>query len=95
MGVTEGGRSVARWIGPSPEYDYVNDILAAADVWRERCFMADGSVFGDEALWTLENVQELAACMPRRESRIQKKMAQEHLEGKRPEIFASQRRRSG
>ena len=54
---------MSRYIGPSPEYDHVNDVLAAADAWRQRCFMADGSVFSDEALWTLHNVQELrTAC---------------------------------
>ncbi len=77
---------MARWIGPSPEYDYVNDILAAADVWRERCFMADRSVFGDEALWTLENVQELAAACAQGESHSEEDL-KEHLEGKRPEII--------
>ena len=53
---------MSRYIGPSPEYDYVNDILAAAEAWRDPCFMADGFVFGDEALWTLQNVQDLGAA---------------------------------
>ena len=52
-----------RWIREDPNQEYLNDILTAADVWRKRCFITDGSVFGDEALWTLQNVQELSeAC---------------------------------
>ena len=50
---------MARWIGPRPEYDYIDDVLAAAAEWKERCFLADGSVFTDESLWTAENVGEL------------------------------------
>lgn len=46
---------MSRWIG----HDHVEAVLAAADAWRERCFLADGSLFGDEALWTLGNIQEL------------------------------------
>ena len=43
---------MARWIGP--ECDYIDDVLAAAAEWKERCFLADGSVFTDESLWTAE-----------------------------------------
>ena len=50
---------MARWIGPSPEYDYIHNILAAAEEWKQRCLLADGSVFTDESLWTLENVGDL------------------------------------
>ena len=83
---------MSRWIGPSPEYDYVNDILAAADAWRERCFMADGSVFGDEALWTSDNVRELETSCPRDYEGISKadeswSLLRQQLEGKRPEIL--------
>ena len=48
---------MARWIGP--EHDHIDAVLAAADAWRGRCFLADGSLFGDENLWTLDNVREL------------------------------------
>ncbi len=48
---------MARWIGP--DNDHIVDVLAAAGAWRDRCFMADGSLFGDENLWTLDNVREL------------------------------------
>ena len=50
---------MARWIGPRPEHDYIDDVLAAAADWKERCFLADGSVFTDESLWTAENVEDL------------------------------------
>ena len=50
---------MARWIGPRPEYDYIDDILAAADEWKQRCLLADGSVFTDEPLWTLANIEEI------------------------------------
>ena len=83
---------MSRWIGPSPEYDYVNDILAAADAWRERCFMADGSVFGDEALWTPDNVRELETSCPRDHEGLSKadetwSLLRQQLEGKRSEIL--------
>ena len=83
---------MARWIGPSPEYDYVNDILAAAGTWRDRCFMADGSVFGDEALWTPENVRELETSCPHDKSKTPTEdkswpLLRQQLEGKRPEIL--------
>ena len=50
---------MARWIGPGPEHDHIDAVLAAAEAWRDRCFMTDGSLFGGENLWTLDNVQEL------------------------------------
>ena len=48
---------MARWIGPG--HDHIDAVLAAADAWRKRCFLANGSLFGDENLWTLSNLQEL------------------------------------
>ena len=82
---------MSRYIGPSPEYDYVNDVLAAAAAWRERCLMADGSVFGDEALWTLQNVQELHAACDQGETSSEEDKAwdwlKDQLDGKRPEII--------
>ena len=47
---------MARWI--SPDHD-IKAVLDAAKAWRERCFEDDGSLFGEEKLWTLDNVQEL------------------------------------
>ncbi len=46
---------MSRWIG----HDHIDAVLGASDAWRERCFLADGSLFGAEALWTLDNVREL------------------------------------
>ena len=46
---------MARWIGE----DHLAAVLAAADAWRERCFLADGSLLGDGRLWTLENIREI------------------------------------
>ena len=50
---------MARWIGPGPEYDHIDDVLKAAAVWKERCLLRDKSVFTDESLWTPANVEEL------------------------------------
>ena len=50
---------MARWIGPRPEYDDNGNVLAAADVWKKRCLLADKSVFTDEPLWTPANAEEL------------------------------------
>ena len=50
---------MARWIGPSPEYDYIHNILSAAEEWKQRCLLADGSVFTDKSLWTPKNIGEL------------------------------------
>ena len=46
---------MSRWIG----HEHIDAVLGAADAWRERCFLGDGSLFSDEALWTLGNIQEL------------------------------------
>ena len=57
---------MARWTAKRPNEEYLEDILSAADAWRERCLLQDGSVFlDDEALWTRENIRELReACQP-------------------------------
>ena len=47
---------MARWIGPSPQHDHIRDVLAAAQAWRDRCFLEGGSVFADASLWTPENM---------------------------------------
>ena len=54
---------MARWIGLSPEHDHIGDVLVAAEAWRGRCFMGDGSVFVDEPLWTPENMSDLWGCI--------------------------------
>ena len=46
---------MSRWIG----HDHIDAVLGAAEAWRKRCFLADGSLFSDEVLWTLDNIQEL------------------------------------
>ena len=46
---------MSRWIG----HDHIDAVLGASDAWRERCFVADGSLFGAEALWTLDNIRDL------------------------------------
>ncbi len=56
---------MARWIGPRPEYDHIDDVLAAADAWRDRCLLADGSVFTHEPLWTLANIEVLEELLRR------------------------------
>ncbi len=50
---------MARWIGPSPEHDHIRALLAAAEVWRDRCLLEAGSVFSDASLWTPETMAEL------------------------------------
>ena len=50
---------MSRWIGQSPDHDHIGDVLDASDAWRDRCLMADGSVFGEDALWTIPNIREL------------------------------------
>ena len=46
---------MSRWIGR----DHIDAVLGASDAWRERCFLADGSLFGAEPLWTLDNIRDL------------------------------------
>ena len=51
---------MSRWTGPpGPEHDPVDSAIAAAAIWRDRCFLSDGSLFGDKALWTIDNIEEL------------------------------------
>ena len=46
---------MSRWTGD----DHIGGVLAAADAWRERCFLKDGSIFSEKSLWTLTVIQEL------------------------------------
>ncbi len=55
---------MARFIGDGPEYDYIDDILAAADEWKQRCLLGNGSVFTEQSLWTSENIQALEQLIP-------------------------------
>lgn len=46
---------MSRWTG----HDHIEAVLTAADAWRERCFLSDGSLFSQAPLWTWGNIQEL------------------------------------
>ena len=46
---------MARWTG----LPGVESVLRASDAWRDRCFIVDGSIFTDRALWTAANLREL------------------------------------
>lgn len=46
---------LARWSGDP----YITQVLEAARAWRDRCVLADQSVFSDQALWTAENLEDL------------------------------------
>lgn len=46
---------MARWTG----HDEIGNVLAAAEAWRQRCFLGDDSILTDEALWTQPNLDEL------------------------------------
>lgn len=82
---------MARWTAKRPNEEYLEDILSAADAWRERCLLQDGSVFlDDEALWTRDNVQELKeACPPPRHGTRDTSWSflRQQLQDKRPQII--------
>ena len=46
---------MARW----NELPWRDDVYAAADIWKERCFLNDTALFNDKAVWTLDNIQAL------------------------------------
>lgn len=46
---------MARWTG-QPE---ITAVLAAAQEWRDRCLLADGSIFSERKLWTVDNLKEI------------------------------------
>ena len=48
---------MARW-NELPLHD---DIYAAADIWKERCFLNDTALFNDKSIWTQENFEKLKA----------------------------------
>ena len=84
---------MARWIGERRNHEYLDDILAAADTWRRRCFMADGSgVRGRSALDAGEptGARRHRARTIRAKHRREDKswpLLKEQLEGERPEIL--------
>lgn len=78
---------MARWIGP--DHDHIDAVLDAAEAWRDRCFLTDGSLFGAERLWTLDNIEELRSRViddPRggKDSFIDK--LEEQLESASPQV---------
>jgi len=46
---------LAIWTG----LDHTPHVLKAADAWRQRCLLHNGSVFSDRTLWTKQNISEL------------------------------------
>ncbi|MCY3789757.1 MAG: hypothetical protein OXH63_13315 [Gemmatimonadetes bacterium] len=46
---------MSRWTGDN----HIRAVLAAADAWREKCFLKDGSLFGEGSIWTLVAVRDL------------------------------------
>ena len=45
---------MSRWTG----HENIGAVLTAADEWRERCFLKDGSLFSEEPIWTLATIQD-------------------------------------
>ena len=78
---------MARWIGP--DHDHIDAVLDAAEAWRDRCFLADGSLFGKERLWTLDNIEEFRSrviddSIGRKDKFINK--LEEQLESTSPQV---------
>lgn len=46
---------MSRWTGRAN----ISNVLSASDTWREKCFLANGSLFTEDDLWTAENMLEL------------------------------------
>ncbi len=46
-------------MGRSQTIDRLNDILNAAERWKNNCLLDDRSVFTEQALWTPENIDLL------------------------------------
>lgn len=45
----------------NPNHDNAEQTLAAAAQWKNKCLLADGSIFSDRSLWTAELLDELKA----------------------------------
>jgi len=54
---------VSRNIPPHP---YSEQIFTAAARWRDICLVGDGSIFGDEALWRSDRIEEIVEYFVRR-----------------------------
>ena len=35
------------------------EVIKAADIWKDKCLLNDGSVFSNDAVWTQESLTEL------------------------------------
>lgn len=75
-----------------PGKSYVRDILDAAKVWRNRCFMKDGSILSDEPLWTPENIGKLQHRFTGDNLIVGKELSffekvEKQLEGAEPEVI--------
>lgn len=46
---------MARW----NDLPWREDVYAAAEVWKEKCFFSDGALFNDRSVWTEENFRSL------------------------------------
>lgn len=45
----------------NPDHPGAPDVFAAAQIWRERCFVRDGSALSEEPLWTQLHLAELTS----------------------------------
>jgi 5-methylcytosine-specific restriction protein B len=45
----------------NPHFSNIAQTLEAAATWKDRCFVADGSLFSDQQLWTLDHTKEIKA----------------------------------
>lgn len=48
---------MARW----NELEWKDDVYAAEDIWKERCFLNDTALFNDKSIWTQETSEKLKA----------------------------------
>jgi hypothetical protein len=46
---------MARW----NDLEWKDDVYAAADIWKERCFLNDTALFNDKSIWTQDNLRTL------------------------------------
>jgi hypothetical protein len=45
----------------NPHHEHVDEVLEAANSWKNRCLIEDRSVFAESALWSLANL----TCSPK------------------------------
>ena len=48
---------MARW----NELEWKDDVYAAADIQKKRCFLNDTALFNDKSIWTQQNFERLTA----------------------------------